>query len=106
MIIDATSRRRRNRREFDPKPMFGERVRLSAKQAPAHFKAQYRERSPLMGHLQRLEVAASLRRKMTGVKRRPMRQFCDKNAASGAIDMAQNAVALSPRRRSSLKEIS
>jgi hypothetical protein len=31
--------------------------RLSAKQAPAKFKVQCRERSPLMGHLQRFEVA-------------------------------------------------
>jgi hypothetical protein len=88
MMIDATSRRRRNRREFDPKPMFGERVRLSAKQAPAQLKIQCRQRSPLMGHLQRLEVSASLRRKSTGVKHPLMRQFCDKNAASRAIDMA------------------
>jgi hypothetical protein len=88
MIIDATALRQGSRREFDLKPMFGERVRLAAKRAPAHFKVQYRERSPLMGHLQRLEVSASLRRKNTDVKHPLMRQFYDKNAASRAIDMA------------------
>jgi hypothetical protein len=88
MIIDAIALWRESRREFDLKPMFGGRVRLSAKQAPAQLKIQYRERSPPMGHLQRLEVAASLRRKRTGVKRPLMRQFCDRNRASRAIDMA------------------
>jgi hypothetical protein len=40
-----------------PKPfVFGGRSRIAAKQAPAQFKVQCRERSPFMGHLQRLEV--------------------------------------------------
>jgi hypothetical protein len=88
MIIDAIALWRESRREFDPKPMFGERIRLSAKQAPAQLKIQCHQRSPLMGNLQRLEVSASLRRKNTDVKRPLMRQFCDRNRASRAIDMA------------------
>jgi hypothetical protein len=88
MIIDAIALWRRSRREFDLKPILGRRAKLSAKQAPAQFKVQCRQRSPLMGHLQPLEIGATVPRKVTGVKHPLVRHFYDKNAASRAIDMA------------------
>jgi hypothetical protein len=59
MSIDAIALRRESRREFDLKPMFGGRVRPSAKQLPAQFNVRHRECSPLMGRLQRSKVEAS-----------------------------------------------
>ena len=58
----------------------------AAKQAPAQFNVQCRQRSPLMGHLQRLEAGLSVGRKTTGVKRPFMRRFYNRNQASRAID--------------------
>jgi hypothetical protein len=91
-----------------PKPfVFGGRSKIAAKQAPAQFKVQCRERSPLMGHLQRLEVWPNLRGKITRVKRPFMRQFCDRNLRPTLLTRPEGH-GFNPfedaRRRSFLKE--